>query len=201
MPSLGIVIGGVLWGVFWLPLRAVDVRGLGPGWAGAALYAVLLVLLLPFAYRRRRALQTGGFGLLLTGLITGSAFALYTAALLLTEVVRVLLLFYLSPVWSTLLGKFMLGERLTVNRLMALVFGSAGLLVILGLGSQFPWPGNLGDWIALASGALWSYGSLRIYRGGQAATFEQIFVFVLGGVLVSVIFVALLNPQVARRLL
>jgi len=188
---LGIVVGGALWGLYWLPLRELGDGGLGPGWAGAALYGILLLLLLPFAYLRRREIKAGGLGLLVTGLITGAAFALYAASIVLTEVVRVLLLFYLTPVWSTLLGRFLLGERLTLNRILALLFGFVGLLVVLGLGSQFPWPRNLGDWLALASGALWAYGSLRVYRVGQAATFEQIFVFVLGGAVVSAFFVLL----------
>jgi len=149
------------------------------------------LLLLPMAFRHRESLAAGGFSLFLTGILTGSAFALYAAAIVLTEVVRVLLLFYLTPVWSTLLGVLFLGERLTWNRLLALLFGFVGLLVVLGLGAQFPWPRNLGDWLALGAGMLWSYGSLRVFRGGQAETFVQIFVFVVGGALVSVGFVAL----------
>ena len=198
LPSLGIVVGGTLWGIYWLPLRALGEQGLGPGWSGAALYSILLVLLAPFAYRRRRELKAGGLALLLTGLLTGAAFALYAAAILLTEVVRVLLLFYLTPVWSTLLGMFLLGERLTLNRALALAVGFVGLLVVLGLGSQIPWPRNVGDWMALAAGILWAYGSLRVYRGGQTATFEQIFVFVFGGAVTSVacivLFTDLMGP-------
>lgn len=191
LPSLGIIIGGALWGIYWLPLRFIDDFGLGPGWAGGAVYALVLLVLLPFALMQRRVLTAGGFGLLLTGMLTGSAFALYAAAMVLTEVLRVLLLFYLTPVWSTLLGRLLLGERFTWNRLLALLFGFAGLLVVLGLGAQFPWPRNLGDWLALGAGMLWAYGTLRVFRGGQTDTFPQIFVFVLGGTLVSVVFVAL----------
>ena len=45
---------------------------------------------------------------------------------------RVLLLFSLTPVWGTLLGRVLLGERVTANRGMALALGLAGLDVILG---------------------------------------------------------------------
>jgi drug/metabolite transporter (DMT)-like permease len=116
-----------------------------------------------------------------TGLFTGTAFAAYATSLLMTEVVRTLLLFYLSPVWSTLLGLALLGERLTRYRILALVLGFAGLLVVLGVGAQFPWPKNLGDWLALASGLAWAYGSLRLYKAGAVGLMEQLFVFVLGG--------------------
>ena len=54
------------------------------------------------------------------------------SALILTEVVRALLLFYLTPLWSTLLGIFFLGERLTVNRFLGLLLAFVGLAIVLG---------------------------------------------------------------------
>jgi drug/metabolite transporter (DMT)-like permease len=129
--------------------------------------------------------------LALTGLFTGTAFAAYATSLLLTDVVRTLLLFYLTPVWSTLLGIAFLGERLTRFRLAALILGFTGLLVVLGLGEGFPWPRNMGDWLALFSGLAWAYGSLRLYRTGGLPVFEQVLVFVLGGLAVLVLAVVL----------
>ena len=112
-------------------------------------------------------------------------------ASMLTDVVRTLLLFYLTPVWSTLLGIAFLGERLTRFRLAALILGFTGLLVVLGLGEGFPWPRNMGDWLALFSGLAWAYGSLRLYRTGGLPVFEQVLVFVLGGLAVLVLAVTL----------
>ena len=48
-----------------------------------------------------------------TGLFTGGAFALYADSLLLTEVSRALILFYVSPAWSTALEIWLLKRRLT----------------------------------------------------------------------------------------
>ena len=67
---------------------------------------------------------------MLPGLLAGSAFALYIASINLTEVVRAILLFYMTPLWSTLLGVLVLRERLTANRIVALArvgrfFGNA----------------------------------------------------------------------------
>jgi drug/metabolite transporter (DMT)-like permease len=39
----------------------------------------------------------------------GTGYALYSDALLLTEVVTAILLFYLTPVWSTILARLFLG--------------------------------------------------------------------------------------------
>ena len=185
LPSLGIALAGVLWGLFWLPIRALGERGLEGGWPGALIYAACLAALLPAVPFRWRYLKAYWRPLLLSGLFTGTAFACYATSLLLTEVVRTILLFYLSPVWATLLGVLLLGERLTAARVAALALGLAGLLVVFGLGEELPWPRNLGDWLALASGLAWAYGSLRLYRMGSVATFEQILSFVAGGVVVS----------------
>ena len=191
IPSLGVALASVLWGLFWLPLRYLDERGLEGGWTGLALFAVSTALLLPLAVRRWRHLTAGGFGLVLTGLITGAAFPLYSTGLLLTDVVRVLLLFYLTPAWSTLFGFFLLGERITLARAGALILGIAGLMVVLGIDQGLPLPRNAGDWMALLSGLLWSYGTLRVYRDDRVGFFEQSFAFMAGACLVSIGLVAL----------
>jgi drug/metabolite transporter (DMT)-like permease len=203
LPSLGIALGGVLWGLFWLPLRWLGDLGLEGPWPGLVIYAACGLVLLPFLPRRLGRLRGNVGSLALTGLFTGTAFAAYASSILLTEVVRTLLLFYLTPVWSTLLGLAFLGERLTRTRLAALILGFAGLLVVLGLGEGFPWPRNLGDWLALLSGVAWAYGSMRLYREGGLAVFEQILVFVLGGFAVLVLAILLggeiVGPSPAGR--
>jgi drug/metabolite transporter (DMT)-like permease len=184
LPSLGIVLSGVLWGLFWLPIRVLGERGLEGGWPGALIYAACLAALLPVVPFRWRTITAYWRPLLMGGLFTGTAFACYATSLLMTEVVRAILLFYLTPVWGTLLGVLLLGERLTAARVTALALGLGGLLVVFGIGAQFPWPRNLGDWLALASGLSWAYGSLRLYRMGSVAVFEQMLSFVAGGLLV-----------------
>lgn len=185
IPSLGVAVASVLWGLFWLPMRYLDGQGLQGGWTGLALFVLSTALLLPVAALRWRRLAAGGVGLLLTGLITGAAFPLYATSLLLTDVVRVLLLFYLTPVWSTLLGFFLLGERITPARLAALFLGIAGLMTVLGIDQGPPLPRNAGDWMALLSGVLWAYGTLRVYRENEVPPFEHSFAFLAGACLAS----------------
>lgn len=191
LPSLCIVLGGALWGVFWLPVRAIGETGLGGAWPGALIFAGCLAALLPVLALRWRSLLRHWRGLAVCGLFTGTALASYSTSLLLTEVARSILLFYLTPVWSTLLGMAFLGERLTANRALALALGAAGLLVVLGAGSQFPWPRNAGDWLALASGMAWAYGSFNLYRMGAVAVAEQILAFTIGSLVVTFAGIAL----------
>ncbi|MDH3667094.1 MAG: DMT family transporter [Paracoccaceae bacterium] len=194
IPSLAIVVGGVFWGLFWLPIRWLSETGLAGGWPGAAILAATLLLLLPMAVLRWNQLRTYWLPLAGCALFTGTAFAFYSISLQLTEVVRCILLFYLTPVWSTALGLALLGERLTFARIAALLLGAAGLLVVLGFGAQFPWPRNIGDWLALGSGLAWAYGSLKLYRMGAVAVPEQILTFIIGSLVVALAAIAIGGP-------
>ena len=185
LPSIAIVVGGMMWGLFWIPIHAIGRLGLTGAWPGALIYAACVTLLLPLLIMRRRQIGRQFRQLVWCGLLTGAAFSLYATSLFLTDVVRVILLFYLTPVWGTLLGMFVLGERLTVPRVVALVSGLLGLLVVLGIGANFPLPQSLGDWLALASGMIWAYGSLRLYQMDGVGVSDQVLSFIGGSLLVS----------------
>ena len=199
-PSLALIIGGVLWGLFWIPLRALDDSGITGAWPGLLVYIVVVAVMLPMIFLRPGLIKSPILSLAWCGLFTGTAFALYATSLFFTDVVRVLLLFYITPVWSTLLGYFLLSERITASRLLALVLGLSGLLVVLGIGVRFPWPRNIGDWFALCSGLAWAYGSLCVYRLKDSGTYEQVLAFVIGGTIVSAIAILFGGPLVGPSL-
>ena len=180
LPSLGIMFSSALWGLFWIPVRAIEDAGVSALWTGPVIFACVALVFLPVALWRWRALRSAGPGLVLTGLLPGTAFVLYAASFNMTDVVHALLLFYVSPIWSTLLGLIFLGERLNINRIAALVLGLGGLVVVLGDGVSFPWPRQAGDWFALASGLCWSFASVRLFRGGNKFVFEKTFAFITG---------------------
>jgi drug/metabolite transporter (DMT)-like permease len=90
--------------------------------------------------------------------IMGSAFTLYTFALLLTHPFNAILLFYLTPAWSILLGKIFYGESIGPVRSIVVIMGFVGVGLVLGA-TSLPIPKNIGDWIALLSGALWALGT------------------------------------------
>jgi drug/metabolite transporter (DMT)-like permease len=126
------------------------------------LYFWPFALLLPLAAWRWRRVLRGGIGLQVTGLITAASLVLYADALIHTEVIRAMLLFYLTPVWSTLLARIFLKEPVTLARSIAIALGFAGMLVIFGADTGIPWPRNLGDWMGLASGIVWAVAAVRM---------------------------------------
>ena len=185
LPSLGIAFSAALWGLFWIPIRAIEETGISVQWAGPVVFASVTLIFLPVVLMRWRELRRAGRGLILTGLLSGTAFAFYAISFNMTDVVHALLLFYLSPIWSTLLGLTLLGEKLNINRVAALILGLSGLAVVLGDGVSFPWPRQMGDWFALASGLCWSFASVRLFQGGATFIFEKTFAFIAGAFLVG----------------
>ncbi|QIG51276.1 DMT family transporter [Nordella sp. HKS 07] len=80
------------------------------------------------------------------------------------------MLFYLTPLWSTLLARFVLGEPITLLRWIAMAIAILGMLVIFRADVGIPLPERPGDWIALSSGLLWAVASilLRADRNSDA---------------------------------
>ncbi len=175
-----------MWGLYWIPVRFFIDKGLTGPWPGIAMYASALVFLLPFLWVQRRTLLANWRALIFSGMFTGAAFSLFTTSLVYTEVARSILLFYLTPIWGTLLGLAFLGERLRPGRALGLICGIGGLMIVLG-GDGLPWPRNLGDWLALISGMAWALGSMGLYRTGGVTITAQIFAFVSGALVLALI--------------
>ena len=167
LPAGAIALSAVLWGLWWLPLRGLAEVGLTGHLVNAALYLSASLALAPFAWRRRRALRAGGRLLLAAGGLFGAALVTWNLALLLGEVVRVTLLFYLAPVWATLLGAAVLGERIGALRVLSVLLGLSGAVVLLGFAAGLPLPRTAGDWLGLAAG-LWFALSVTLVRKGTA---------------------------------
>lgn len=190
LPAGAVALSAALWGLWWLPLRALADAGLRGGALNAALYGTASLALVPWFWQRRRRLAAGGLLLLGAGGLFGGALVSWNLALMLGEVVRVTLLFYLAPVWATLLAVGMLGERVGPLRLVSVLLGLSGALVLLGLGSGLPLPRSAGDWLGLSAGLLFAL-SVTLVRKGQAIEgFEQTMVACAAAALLSLLLMA-----------
>jgi drug/metabolite transporter (DMT)-like permease len=83
-----------------------------------------------------------------------------------------MLLFYLTPIWATILARIFLGDLITPSRVIAMVLAILGMLTIFGLGAQFPIPQNIGDWLGIGSGFLWAVAMVRIRMSESHSAIE-----------------------------
>ncbi len=153
IPIIGLLIAASFWGVFWYPLRVLETYGLNGIWATLFIYAGTMIFAIPILLKRIGELRITPLlllGILLSGGWCNTAFIL---ALMKGEIVRVILLFYLSPIWATLLAKFLLKEHLTKTAYLTIVIAFAGAMIMLWSPTVgYPWPGSTADWLALSSG-------------------------------------------------
>lgn len=126
----GLLFNAMVWGLSWWPMRTLQAAGLHPLWSTALIFTLTS---LPISLARPqawRALFTQA-PLWLIVLAAGITNAAFNWGVTMGDVVRVVLLFYVMPLWAVLLAWAVLGERPTRSALwrVALAVGGAGLVL------------------------------------------------------------------------
>lgn len=178
-----------MWGVFWVPLHWFGSEGVGGAWVSLIFNALAMVSALPWLTQRKA--WSGFSDQAVNGMLLGTAFSLYTVSLVLTDVIHAILLFYLTPVWSTIAGWILFRERLSASRILAMAMGFAGLAAVLGVKDGIPLPRNWGDALALLSGMCWAAGTIRSFRRPTRRIALPVFGFALGGFVSSAVILAI----------
>lgn len=197
LPSLGVMMAGALWGLLWYPVVEFDKQGMGVGLSSAIFYAVTALCALPgilISGTLRQITQTP-----LSYVVMGTAFTLYTYALLLTHPINAILLFYLTPAWSILLGKIFFSETIGLLRVLVVIMGFTGVGLVLGA-TSLPLPKVLGDWIALASGALWALGTTMSNRVTSEGSWVRLMQFAIAGIVSTGVLAFLLSGAAPKVL-
>ena len=181
MPVIGILSGALVWGLIWYPYRVL--QDVGVSGALSTLITYLLAMLcgtfmLPRIWRERSNFR--GWALLLV-LSAGWANFGYVLAILHGEVMRVLLLFYLAPLWTVLFSFWLLGERLDRYGYLIIALSLVGAMVMLWkpqLG--MPLPQNLSEWIGLSAGMGFALSNVTSRRAAHLSVEAKSFSLWLG---------------------
>lgn len=162
---IGLFVAATLWGIFWYPLRLLAEHGLTGLWATFLIYISALLVGLPVLWRRRAMLAQYPWLMLGIALANGWCNIAFILALLEGTVVRVLLLFYLSPLWTVMLGAVLLKERPSRFEMGALGLAMLGAFITLwepALG--LPWPQGKADWLAISSGMAFALSNVLVRK-------------------------------------
>lgn len=192
--SLFVIATGTLWGFYWLPVRRLADVGLSGAWGTLAIVATATLLLAPFAVRARHRLAHSNWIGLASLALGGASFVLYSVGLVYGRVAIVILMFYLTPVWSTLIARYVMGWPTPWLRLAAIGVGIAGLGLVLGAGGGLPVPHDIGDWLGLGSGVFWAIASTGIRLRTDTGPGESAFVFALGACFGAAALAPLMEP-------
>ena len=156
-----LLITAGLWGLWWIPQRAFAANGLTGGWGTIAQMFVPLLILSPMGLRRKLEGKSFGLDYPLIGLLMGGSIACYAYSFLLTDVVRALIFFYMTPVWVTIFELLFLKHKPKWHRVVAIVLALSGVWIVFSQGLSFPVPQNAGDWLAIIGGISFAGGALR----------------------------------------
>jgi drug/metabolite transporter (DMT)-like permease len=165
--SLSILIGASVWGIAWFPYRVLAGWGLG-GMSAAALVSCAAAVVSLLAFRRQLRGMRASWLFVAIGLAAGVTNAGFVWGSVNGHVMRVLLLFYLTPVWTALFARLFLGERLSAGglALIALALSGAGLMLWtpeVGV----PLPGSAAEWSGLVGGMGFAVNNVLSRRAGQ----------------------------------
>ena len=158
--SLIIVVSSCAWGLYWLPLRSIEQSGIVGSWSIVLVNACPLIILVPLIFFNLDKLKKYLKPILFAGIMIGAAFTFYANGLVQTSVIRATLLFYLSPIWSTIIGIIWLNERLTIARVISIIVALIGLILLLyDFRNQETVMLNFGDFSSILSGLFWALGA------------------------------------------
>jgi drug/metabolite transporter (DMT)-like permease len=183
---VSLLVSATLWGVFWYPLRWLGHQGLHGVWITFLIYCGTLIYCIPIIIRQRQEFVRHPVLLLLIGLSSGWCNTAFILAMLEGEVVRIVLLFYLSPVWATLLARLVLKEQLHQSAYWFLLVAFAGAMLMLwSPDAGYPWPQSRADWFGLSSGFAFALMNLFVHMTSQVKIQTKTVSAWLGVVLVA----------------
>ncbi len=167
VPVFSLLAGATMWGLTWWPMRVLRDLGLSGAWVTILSSAAAALLLLPWAVRQRPRWQPHHVALLVILLCGGYANLAYNAAMIGGNPLRVMMLFYLAPIWALLGAQVFLGERIDAARVAAVAIAVAGALLILGGPELLNNPPALVDLLAISAGLTYAMNNLA-YRSAES---------------------------------
>ena len=195
LPVLGLLFNAFTWGVSWWPFRQLQQQGLHPLWATALIYlmAVLFISLW----------RPASWGQLLRAptlwwlvLASGTTNAAFNWGVTIGDVVRVVLLFYLMPLWAVLLARALLGERLTPLAGMRVLLALAGAAIVLWpQGGALLLPTSLAEGLGVLGGFAFALNNVMLRREAHQPELARALAMFLGGAVVAGLLALALGAQ------
>jgi drug/metabolite transporter (DMT)-like permease len=187
MPVAALLTGATVWGLIWYPYRALDHAGVGGAaaalWTYAGAFVLGAILLRPqwrFSWWLAAVAVTAGW-----------ANVGFTIAVIYGDVMRVVLLFYLAPVWTMLFARLLLGERLSGAGYALMLFALAGAAVMLWQPRMgWPLPRSGAEWMGLSAGAMFALSNVLIRKTAEIAIGVKALAVFFGGIVAGTICIA-----------
>ena len=158
-----IFLASSFWGVLWVPMRHIEAMGLSGLWVVVLFHFLPALAMLPLIVKTAPSSRRDWRRAAVAGVLMGAGFALYALGLVVASVTKTVILFYMTPIWSTVIAYFVLRERAGWGRWLAIAAALVGCALVTGVRrDEFHF--DPADLLGLLSGLFWALGSVMIRR-------------------------------------
>lgn len=195
LAALALTFNAFVWGVSWWPFRQLEQVGLHPLWATAMIYALAVLAITAWRPQAWGQLWRAR-SLWWLVLASGTTNATFNWGVTVGDVVRVVLLFYLMPLWAVLLARLLLREPLTPAALgrVALALAGAGI-VLWPEGGGLPLPRTLAEGLGVLGGFTFALNNVLLRREAHQPEAARALAMFLGGTVVAAVVAAVLTGR------
>jgi drug/metabolite transporter (DMT)-like permease len=183
------MFNALVWGASWWPFRQLQDMGLHPLWATVLIYFIAVLLIV--ALRPKALLEVWRAPALWVLVIAaGTTNATFNWGVVIGDVVRVVLLFYLMPLWSVLLARVLLKERITSAAALRVILALVGAAVVLWPDQPLSWQGlplprSLPDWLGVLGGFSFALNNVMLRREAHRSEESRALAMFGGGMVVA----------------
>lgn len=191
----GLLFGAFCWGIVWYPYRIMAEAGVSGVVSTFYTYSIVMLMAVIIFAKHWRGIFNLPKSIIWLSLAAGWTNLSYILAIIDGEVVRVMLLFYLSPIWTLILAHFWLKEKTPLTGYIAIATSLLGALIMFHDSqlSSFPMPRNTAEWLALSSGVGFSLTNVITRKSSHLSLLAKSFAVWVGVLVVAVMFVLLLQ--------
>ncbi len=195
-----LLFGAACWGIIWFPYRILAEAGFSAIVSSFYTYSLVVILAGIYFAKHWRGLFTKPLSIVWLAFVAGWTNLAYVLAVIDGEVMRVMLLFYLSPLWTLILAHFWLKERTNFRGIIIISLSLLGAFIMLydlsGGATSWPLPRNTAEWIALSSGMGFSLTNVITRKSKHLTLRAKSFAVWLGVLVMAALFLPFIKQAI-----
>ena len=187
LPIFSLLFGAFVWGIIWYPYRLMANAGVSGIYSSFYMFILTIAIALPYFFIAKKKVPIWSKDFWLLALVAGYTNISYVLAVIDGEVVRVMLLFYLSPVWTIFLAHFMLNEDTQKRHYIAVFISLIGAFIMFWEPGYLIHLDSKSDWLALSSGLGFAITNVMTRKHAHMTVNQKALAIWLGVIVVAMI--------------
>ncbi|CAM8385287.1 RhaT Permeases of the drug/metabolite transporter (DMT) superfamily [Candidatus Methylopumilus universalis] len=187
LPIFSLLFGAFVWGIIWYPYRLMANAGVSGIYSSFYVFILTIAIALPYFFIAKKKVPIWSKDFWLLALVAGYTNISYVLAVIDGEVVRVMLLFYLSPVWTIFLAHFMLNEDTQKRHYIAVFISLIGAFIMFWEPGYLIHLDSRSDWLALSSGLGFAITNVMTRKNAHMTVNQKALAIWLGVIVVAMI--------------